>query len=47
MPRFPQEFERLFGAQTDFDREMLRNVFESVDQNQVRLEIFTRNGELN
>lgn len=29
-----EEFERLFGAQTDFDREMLRNVFESVDQNQ-------------
>ena len=28
-----QEFERLFGANTDFDREMLRNVFDSVDRN--------------
>ena len=28
-----QEFERPFGANTDFDREMLRNVFDSVDRN--------------
>ena len=28
-----EEFERLFGANTDFDREMLRNVFDSVDRN--------------
>lgn len=29
-----QEFERLFGASTDFDREMLRSIFDAVDRNQ-------------